>query len=81
LYISRWGLVGDGYYNNCCYWSKISSIKSGGLSRTSNILIFFSDPLQLVELVKRKKSALLALYKFYKLERVRKEDEDIRRSR
>ncbi|KAJ5471362.1 hypothetical protein N7530_008760 [Penicillium desertorum] len=26
-------------------------------------------------------SALLALYKFYKLERVRKEDEDIRRSR
>ena len=33
----------------------ISSIKSGGLSRTSNILIFFSDPLQLVELVKRKK--------------------------
>ena len=26
-------------------------------------------------------SALLALYKFYKLERIRKEDEDIRRSR
>ncbi|OQE59398.1 hypothetical protein PENNAL_c0323G11497 [Penicillium nalgiovense] len=21
LYISRWGLVGDGYHNNCCYWS------------------------------------------------------------
>jgi hypothetical protein len=33
----------------------ISRIKSGGCSRTSNILIFFSDPLQLVELVKRKK--------------------------
>ena len=26
-------------------------------------------------------SALLALYKFYKLERTKKEDEDIRRSR
>ena len=26
-------------------------------------------------------SALLALYKFYKLERIRKEDEDIRRLR
>jgi hypothetical protein len=33
----------------------ISRIKSGGCSRTPNILIFFSDPLQLVELVKRKK--------------------------
>ena len=28
LYISRWGLVGNGYYNNCCYWSNSSNLFS-----------------------------------------------------
>jgi hypothetical protein len=33
----------------------ISRIKSGGCSRTPDILIFFPDPLQLVEIVECKK--------------------------